>query len=83
MEEQRKHSSKWKKAYKEINKQIKEAKEQWPQNECREIETLEEKHNTFKRHRKIKIMTGGTNSNSSDLVLNNQGSRITDNERMV
>ncbi|XP_030751542.1 uncharacterized protein LOC115879046 [Sitophilus oryzae] len=82
MEERRKHRNKNERTYKKINnkinKEIKEAKEQWLQIQCREIEALEQKHDTFNLHKKIKTMAGRTSSRSSNLVLDKQGGLITD-----
>ncbi|XP_071574655.1 uncharacterized protein [Temnothorax nylanderi] len=47
--------------YKEINRKIRrkcrEAKEQWMSEKCKEIEVLQEKHDAFNVHKKVKEMT--------------------------
>lgn len=60
MEERRKHKDKNKGRYKEINKKSKETIELWLPNQCMEIESLEQKHNTFNLQ-KIEAITGRIN----------------------
>lgn len=52
--------------YKELNRNIRnkcrEAKELWLSEKCKEIEALQEKHDTCNVHKKVKEMTG-RNSN--------------------
>ncbi|KAI5754908.1 hypothetical protein M8J77_012531 [Diaphorina citri] len=78
LEERRKYKNKNSEKYKLINKQIKKevkvAKESWISEQCKEIENLQGKHDSFNLHKKIKEFTGLFHKN------NNCVSNLTDDD---
>ena len=64
MEEKRKHKNTNKEKYRQLKRQkqhdIRRAKEEWMEENCREMEELNNKHDTFNMHKKLKELTGHT-----------------------
>lgn len=69
-------------SYKNIDRRIKrkiiEAKEQYMQERCHEIEELEKKYDSFGIHKKIKEITGTGKKKSYSLIKDKQGNLIMD-----
>ncbi|CAG9841161.1 unnamed protein product [Diabrotica balteata] len=82
MEERRKHKAKDLDKYKEIKrnirKKIREAKERWLSDRCKEIEDLDKKYDSFNLHKKIKKMTGSRKRTKTNILKNDKGDIITD-----
>ncbi|KAK4877591.1 hypothetical protein RN001_010097 [Aquatica leii] len=61
-------SDKYHTLQKTIRNQIRQAKEQWLTTECREIEELEQKHDSFHLHKKVKQAAGVHNNDGLDIT---------------
>lgn len=76
MEERRKHKNN-KQLYKEIQRtidtKIKEAKEDWINEMCDEIEELDNKHDTFNLHKKLKETSYNNKKRNIPILTDNKG----------
>lgn len=79
MEERRQYKTKDRTKYKEkhniIRTKIREAKEQWMVQKCKEIEDLQAKHDLFNVHKKIKEL-GNKNRKHHTTFLRDKNNRI-------
>uniref|UniRef100_A0A2A4JBK9 Reverse transcriptase domain-containing protein n=1 Tax=Heliothis virescens TaxID=7102 RepID=A0A2A4JBK9_HELVI len=64
---------KYKAVHKEIVNRCKDAKDKWANDQCQEIEKLQEKHDYFNMYKKIKEITGKKRSNVSLTLLDEDG----------
>lgn len=62
--------------HKDIKRKIREAKERWLSEKCREIEKLNQKHDTFNVHKKVKEATGRNRKRITGNITNRQGQVI-------
>lgn len=60
---------------KEIRKKIRDAKEAWFVNQCKEVEELQKRHDTFNIHKRVKELTAMNTKRSHNLV-DQEGNRI-------
>ena len=54
----KRRTTEYRTANREIKRKIREAKNEWMEKECKEIEELQEKHDSFNVHRKVKELSG-------------------------
>lgn len=84
MEERRKHKNKNQNQYKQIHrtirKKIKEAKELWLQESCKEIEHLQSIHDDFNLHKKLKEHSGIYKRKKTSVLQNANGDVLITNE---
>lgn len=82
MEERRQHKARDENKYREIHrnirKKIREAKESWLSERCKEIEDLDKKYDSFHVHKKIREMTGIGNNRTSNILKDDQGNVISE-----
>ncbi|XP_030754530.1 uncharacterized protein LOC115881253 [Sitophilus oryzae] len=60
---------------KEIRKKIRAAKEAWFVNQCKEVEELQKRHDTFNLHKRVKELTG-VNTNRTHNLVDKDGNLI-------
>ena len=87
MEERREYKNKDSSRYKEINKKItrliKEAKENWMEERCEELEELQNKHDLFNMHKKIREVTGNKNKiHQQGILVTNSNKQTIDPEEI-
>lgn len=70
--------TKYKEIDKQIRREIRRAKEQWMEDKCTEIETMEEKHDHFNIHKLVKETTGRTKHYKSNSIKDDSNELITD-----
>lgn len=68
---------------KEIQRKIKEAKEQWLSDQCEEVEELERKYDFFNMHKKVKEISGTHRIKSTSLLKNTDGTPILDMQQKL
>lgn len=61
----------------EIRKKIREAKETYFEEKCKEIEDLQNRYDLFNLHKKVKEMTGIQHHNPTNALLDRNGNTIT------
>ena len=87
MEERRQHRNRDNVKYKELHRRvlraIKEAKERWLQEKCVEIEILQEKHDSFNLHRKIKEATGSYQRRGPGIIMDSNDNIITETDKKL
>lgn len=87
MEERRKLKNKdtdrYKEKHKEIRREIRRAKEEWYTKECIEIENLEQKHDTFALHKKIKTTTGLGYRTNLSVLTDDSGNLVNSTEEKL
>lgn len=67
----------YKKIQRVIQKRIREAKELWLVEQCKEIETYEMKHDSFNVHKKVKDMVRIRKKSNNNTLINNNGQLAT------
>lgn len=63
-----------------IKREIKHAKENWMRDRCREMEELEERHDAFQMHKKVKEVTGNYKRNQAFPLFDSQNCPVVDEE---
>lgn len=86
MDSRRKVKDRDKSTYRQINKDIRrairEAKNKWMEERCKEIETLEHQHDSFNLHKKVKEAAGLYKPKTPGCMTDNQGHPILDIEQI-
>uniref|UniRef100_A0A6P7GR14 Uncharacterized protein LOC114341874 isoform X1 n=1 Tax=Diabrotica virgifera virgifera TaxID=50390 RepID=A0A6P7GR14_DIAVI len=67
----------------QIRTEIRKSKENWLKSQCEEIESLEQKHDTFNMHKKVKQAAGLQKSNTASKLRDQQGNIITDRNQEI
>lgn len=68
---------------KQIKKEVRNAKEQWMQNKCEELEKLEEKHDHFNIHKLVKETTARKKPQNLTKIVNDNNKIITDFKELL
>ena len=87
MEKRRQHRNrdnvKYKELHRRVLKAIKEAKKRWLQEKCVKIEILQEKHDSFNLHRKIKEATGSYQRRGPGIIMDSNDNIITETNKKL
>lgn len=75
-------TSKYLEIQRSIRRQIRKAKEQWLTNECREIEQLSSKHDSFNMHKKVKQAAGICRSKCISSLADENGKLLNTEEKL-
>ena len=69
--------TKYKEINQDINKKIKEAKEKWLEENCKEMEDLIDKHDSKNFHKKVKELSGIKNKIQTNYLINDKKEIVT------
>lgn len=75
-----KNMAEYKRIQSKIRSKIRLEKQKWLKNECNEIENLQQSHDDFNLHKKIKEVSGAYRKTNFASLLNDNGQIILDSE---
>ncbi|KAI5707314.1 hypothetical protein M8J77_000030 [Diaphorina citri] len=74
------NNDRYKQIHKEIKKKSREAKQKWLEEECKEMEDLQRKHDSFNLYKKIKELAGLSKRNMNNNLMDEHGHLIINTE---